>query len=96
MKRNRNGISLFLKRKIDFFETENHWPYYYRHRLPGSYPYSNTAAPTANYDLQELYCLFFDPERLFTNRYYYLSETKFGDSFCEVSWIHWHIASSTV
>ena len=27
MKRNRNGISLFLKRKIDFFETENHWPY---------------------------------------------------------------------
>ena len=28
MKRNRNGISLFLKRKIDFFETENHWPYH--------------------------------------------------------------------
>ena len=27
MKRNRNGISLFLKRKIAFFETENHWPY---------------------------------------------------------------------
>ena len=27
MKRNRNGISLFLKRKIVFFETENHWPY---------------------------------------------------------------------
>ena len=27
MKRNRNGISLFFKRKIAFFETENHWPY---------------------------------------------------------------------
>ena len=27
MKRNWNGISLFLKRKIAFFETENHWPY---------------------------------------------------------------------
>ena len=27
MKRNRNGISLFLKWKIAFFETENHWPY---------------------------------------------------------------------
>ena len=27
MKRNRNGISLFLKWKITFFETENHWPY---------------------------------------------------------------------
>ena len=27
MKRNRNGISLFLKQKIAFFETENHWPY---------------------------------------------------------------------
>ena len=27
MKRNRNGISLFGKRKITFLETENHWPY---------------------------------------------------------------------
>ena len=33
MKRNRNGISPFLKRKIAFFETENHWPVtvYLRH-----------------------------------------------------------------
>ena len=30
MKRNWNGISLFLKRKIAFFETENHWPYWCR------------------------------------------------------------------
>ena len=38
MKRNRNGISLFLKRKIAFFETENHWPYV---KAPGSHQITN-------------------------------------------------------